>query len=95
VGHLPAAVKRGEAGRDQIVRADQPIPARGQVITCCGAEVVGIAHPDHTIGWSCSTCPRSLRLPDDEANHILRALWAAGVRPTLDLVEQARGRVRL
>lgn len=92
LGHLPRAVKRGEIGRDQIATASRPTPGRGQIVICCGGEVVGIAHPNGTIEWRCTACTRSLRLPDDEANQILGALWAAGVRPTLELVGQARGR---
>jgi hypothetical protein len=89
-GHLPRAVVRGEVGREHI---GKPGASRGQVITCCATEVIGTAHPDGSIGWRCPACTRTLRLADDEANRILGALWAAGVKPTLELVEQARGRV--
>lgn len=88
-GHLPRAVVRGDISREHIGKS---APTRGQVITCCATQVTGTTRDDGTIAWRCSACTRTLRLPDDEANRILGALWAAGVRPTLDLVEQARGR---
>jgi hypothetical protein len=91
-GHLKQAVRSGEASRDVMTSRGALLGVRGNLVFCCGFEVTGEANEDSTISWRCRNCDAMVRLPDDEANAILIGLYRAGVRPTLALVQAARGR---